>query len=201
MLLENVLGDDMAIVGYARVSSIGQTLEVQLDVLNDYGVDVVYSEKQSATSTNQRHELKRCLDYVRKGDTLVITKLDRLARSTFDLTNIAKQLEEDGVDLVVLEQNIDTSTSTGRLLFGMLGVIAQFETEIRKERQMAGIAKALDNGVKFGAKSKLSKEQVNEMIEGREAGMLVRECAEKYNIHIDSVYRLMRAHKKEKETV
>jgi len=191
----------MATVGYARVSSIGQTLEVQLDVLNDYGVDVIYSEKQSATSTNQRHELKRCLDYVRSGDTLVITKLDRLARSTFDLTNIAKQLEEDGVDLVVLEQNIDTSTSTGRLLFGMLGVIAQFETEIRKERQLAGIAKALENGVKFGAKSKLSEEQVHQMMEDRQAGMLVRECADKYNISNDSVYRLMRAYKKEKEIV
>jgi DNA invertase Pin-like site-specific DNA recombinase len=191
----------MAIVGYARVSSIGQTLEVQLDVLNDYGVDKIFSEKQSATSTNQRHELKRCLDYVRSGDTLVITKLDRLARSTFDLTNIAKQLEEDGVDLVILEQNIDTSTSTGRLLFGMLGVIAQFETEIRRERQLSGIAKALENGVKFGAKSKLSEEQVHQMIEDREAGMLVRECAVKYSISNDSVYRLMRAYKKEKEIV
>jgi len=190
----------MAIVGYARVSSIGQTLEVQLDVLNDYGVDVVYSEKQSATSTNQRHELKRCLDYVRSGDTLVITKLDRLARSTFDLTNIAKQLEDDGVDLVVLEQNIDTSTSTGRLLFGMLGVIAQFETEIRKERQLAGIAKALENGVKFGAKSKLSKEQVNQMMQDRQEGMLIRECAVKYNISNDSVYRLMRNQNKEMQS-
>ena len=98
--------------------------------------------------------------------------------------------------MVVLEQNIDRSTSTGRLLFGMLGVIAQFETEIRKERQMAGIAKALENGVKFGAKSKLSKEQVNEMMQDRDAGMLVRECAEKYSISNDSVYRLMRGYKK-----
>jgi DNA invertase Pin-like site-specific DNA recombinase len=186
----------MAIVGYARVSSIGQSLEVQLDVLNGYGVDVVYSEKQSATSTNQRHELKRCLDYVREGDTLVITKLDRLARSTFDLTNITKQLEDDGVDLVVIEQQIDTSTTTGRLLFGMLGVIAQFETEIRKERQLAGIAKALENGVKFGAKSKLSEEQVVEMVADRNKGMLIRECANKYSLSNDSVYRLIRGYKK-----
>ena len=190
----------MAIVGYARCSSVSQSLAVQLDVLNDYGVDVVYSEKQSATSTNQRHELKRCLDYVRSGDTLVITKLDRLARSTFDLTNIAKQLEEDGVDLVVLEQNIDTSTSTGRLLFGMLGVIAQFETEIRKERQLAGIAKALERGVKFGARSKLSKEQIVEMVADRNKGMLIRECAEKYSISNDSVYRLMRNQNKEMQS-
>ena len=190
----------MAIVGYARCSSVSQSLAVQLDVLNDYGVDVVYSEKQSATSTNQRHELKRCLDYVRSGDTLVITKLDRLARSTFDLTNIAKQLEEDGVDLVILEQNIDTSTSTGRLLFGMLGVIAQFETEIRRERQLSGIAKALENGVKFGAKSKLSEEQVNQMVLDRQEGMLIRECAVKYNISNDSVYRLMRNQNKEMQS-
>ncbi len=186
----------MAIVGYARVSSIGQSLEVQLDVLNGYGVDVVYSEKQSATSTNQRHELKRCLDYVREGDTLVITKLDRLARSTYDLTNIAKQLEDNGVDLVVIEQDIDTTTSTGRLLFGMLGLVAQFETEIRAERQMAGIAKALENGVKFGAKSKLSEEQVVEMVADRNKGMLIRECANKYSLSNDSVYRLIRGYKK-----
>lgn len=185
----------MAIVGYARVSSTGQTLAVQLDVLNDYGVDVVYSEKQSATSTNQRHELKRCLDYVREGDVLVITKLDRLARSTFDLTNIAKQLEDNGVDLVVLEQNIDTSTSTGRLLFGMLGVIAQFETEIRKERQLAGIAKALENGVKFGAKRKLTDKQITEMVKLREDGVLIRDLSQKYGISNDSVYRLMRENK------
>ena len=158
----------MATIAYARVSSSGQSLDIQLDALHSYGVEMIFSEKQSATSTNQRHELKRCLDYIREGDVLVITKLDRLARSTFDLTNIAKQLEDDGVDLVILEQNIDTSTSTGRLLFGMLGVIAQFETEIRRERQLSGIAKALENGVKCGAKSKLSEEQVNQMVLDRQ---------------------------------
>jgi DNA invertase Pin-like site-specific DNA recombinase len=189
----------MAIVGYARVSSIGQTLEIQLDVLNGYGVDVVYSEKQSATSTNQRHELKRCLDYVREGDTLVITKLDRLARSTFDLTNIAKQLEDKGVDLIVLEQNIDTSTTTGRLLFNMLGVIAQFETEIRKERQRSGIENAKKKGVKFGAKSKLNACQLDRLVKDREEGMLVREIADKYGISNDSVYRLMRNNRKQVE--
>ena len=182
----------MAVIGYARVSSSGQSLEIQLEALHSYGVDMIFSEKQSATSTNQRHELKRCLDYIREGDSVVITKLDRLARSTFDLTNIAKQLEDKGVDLIVLEQNIDTSTTTGRLLFNMLGVIAQFETEIRKERQLSGIAKAKENGVKFGAKSKLSEEQVNQMVLDRQEGMLIRECAVKYNISNDSVYRLMR---------
>ena len=190
----------MAVVGYARVSSTGQSLEIQLDALHSYGgVGMIFSEKQSATSTNQRHELKRCLDYIREGDSVVITKLDRLARSTFDLTNIAKQLEDKGVDLIVLEQNIDTSTTTGRLLFNMLGVIAQFETEIRKERQLSGIENAKKKGVKFGAKSKLNACQLDRLVKDREEGMLVREIADKYGISNDSVYRLMRNHKKQVE--
>jgi DNA invertase Pin-like site-specific DNA recombinase len=188
----------MAVVGYARVSSTGQSLEIQLDALHSYGgVGMIFSEKQSATSTNQRHELKRCLDYLRSGDTLVITKLDRLARSTFDLTNIAKQLEDDDVNLVVIEQQIDTSTTTGRLLFNMLGVIAQFETEIRKERQLSGIAKAKEKGVKFGAKRKLNDTQINQMVLDRQEGMLIRDVADKYDISNDSVYRLMRNYKKQ----
>jgi DNA invertase Pin-like site-specific DNA recombinase len=190
----------MAVIGYARVSSIGQSLEVQLDALHGYGVGMIFSEKQSATSTNQRHELKRCLDYIREGDVLVITKLDRLARSTFDLTNIAKLLEDKKVDLVVLDQQIDTSTTTGRLLFNMLGVIAQFETEIRSERQLSGIAKAKENGVKFGAKSKLSGNQIKELVADRQEGMLVRECASKYRISNDSVYRLIRNYNKEMQS-
>ena len=187
----------MATIAYARVSSSGQSLDIQLDALHSYGVEMIFSEKQSATSTNQRHELKRCLDYIREGDVLVITKLDRLARSTFDLTNIAKQLEDKGVDLVVLDQKIDTSTTTGRLLFNMLGVIAQFETEIRKERQLSGIAKAKENGVKFGAKSKLNSCQLERLVKDREEGMLIRKIADKYGISNDSVYRLMRNQKKQ----
>jgi DNA invertase Pin-like site-specific DNA recombinase len=187
----------MAVVGYARCSSVSQSLEIQLDALHSYGVGMIFSEKQSATSTNLRQELKRCLDYLRSGDTLVITKLDRLARSTFDLTNIAKQLEDDAVDLVVIEQNIDTSTTTGRLLFNMLGVIAEFETEIRKERQLSGIAKAKEKGVKFGAKRKLNDTQINQMVLDRQEGMLIRDVADKYDISNDSVYRLMRNYKKQ----
>ncbi len=190
----------MTNVGYARVSSRGQSLEVQLEALHAYGVGQIFSEKQSGTSTNQRHQLKRCLDYLREGDVFIITKLDRLARSTFDLTNIAKLLEDKGVELVVLEQNIDTSTTTGRLLFSMLGVIAQFETEIRAERQLAGIAKAKENGVQFGAKSKLTKIQIKELVEDRQEGMLIRECASKYRISNDSVYRMIRKYNKEMQS-
>ena len=129
----------MAHVGYARVSSVGQSLDVQLDKLKF--CDKIFEEKQSGSSNN-RPRLKDCLEYVREGDTLIITRLDRLARSTLHLCQIASELEKKGVNLRVLDQSIDTSDATGRLLFNMLGAIAQFETEIRAERQMDGIKKA-----------------------------------------------------------
>jgi DNA invertase Pin-like site-specific DNA recombinase len=126
----------MARVGYARVSSVGQNLEVQLDKLK--GCDKIYQEKKSGTS-GRRPQLEACLEYVREGDTLVITRLDRLVRSTLHLCQIADELKRKAVDLQVLDQNINTADATGRLLFNMLGAIAQFETEIRAERQTDGI--------------------------------------------------------------
>ncbi|NIP27087.1 MAG: recombinase family protein, partial [Phycisphaerae bacterium] len=137
----------MALVGYARVSSVGQTLAVQLDKLK--ACDKIFQEKMSAV-TDKRPQLQSCLEYVRQGDTLMVTKLDRLARSTLHLCQIAAELERKQVDLQVLDQNIDTKSATGRLLFNMLGAIAQFETEIRAERQREGIQKARERGVKFG---------------------------------------------------
>lgn len=126
----------MALVGYARVSSVGQNLDVQLDKLRH--CDKIYQEKKSATSA-KRARLEACLEYIREGDTLVVTRLDRLARSTLHLCQIAKALARKQVNLQVLDQNIDTRDATGRLLFNMLGAIGQFETEIRAERQMDGI--------------------------------------------------------------
>ena len=119
------------LVGYARVSSVGQSLDIQLEKLSL--CQKVFQEKLSGT-LNKRPKLDECLNYIREGDTLVVTRINRLARSTLDLCNIAKLLEEKGVNLKVLDQNIDTSDATGRLLFNMLGAIGQFETEIRAER-------------------------------------------------------------------
>ena len=181
----------MAIVGYARVSSVGQKLDVQLEKLNQYGCEKIFEEKVSGTTAN-RIQLQRCLEYLRDGDSLVITKLDRLARSTFHLTQIANQLEDKSVDFVVLDQQIDTTTPTGKLLFNMLASIAEFETEIRKERQLEGIEKAKSKGVKFGAKKKLSRDEVKQMTLARESGVLVKELAKKYGISIPSVYRLIK---------
>jgi DNA invertase Pin-like site-specific DNA recombinase len=179
----------MALVGYARVSSVDQTLDVQLDKLGH--CDRLFQEKQSGVS-GKRPRLRACLEYAREGDTLVVTRLDRLARSTLDLCQIAAELEGKRVHLQVLDQNINTNDATGRLLFNMLGAIAQFETEIRAERQREGITKAKQKGVKFGAQRKLSRQQVGELQVKRQEGLLIRELMDEYGLSKSSVYRYLK---------
>ena len=183
----------MAIVGYARVSSSGQSLAVQLDKLSDAGCSEIFQEKRSGL-TAQRPELKECLRFVRKGDVLVITRLDRLARSTLDLHKIVQELDEREVGFKVLDQPIDTTTKEGRLMFSIIASIAQFETELRKERQMEGIEKAKDNGVKFGRQALLSNAQVAEMRSKRESGILIKNLMSEYGLSKASVYRLLQGH-------
>lgn len=158
----------MARVGYARVSSVGQSLNVQLDKLRD--CDKIFQEKQSGVSY-QRPRLKACLEYVRDGDTLVVTRLDRLARSTLHLCQVAEQLDRKQVHLQV---------------------IAQFETEIRAERQMDGIKNAKARGVSFGRKSKLTPQQCAELRNRRAQGVLIRVLMEDYNLSKASVYRYLK---------
>ena len=179
---------DMAIVGYARVSSVGQSLDVQLDKLGH--CDKIFQEKKSGSS-GTRPRLHGCLEYVREGDTLVVTRLDRLARSTLHLCQIADALDRKQVNLQVLDQHIDTSDATGRLLFNMLGAISQFETEIRAERQMDGIQKAKERGVRFGPKKKLTPEQMRELRLRREHGTLIKTLMHDYSISKVSVYRYL----------
>ena len=180
----------MAKVGYARVSTIGQSLDIQLSKLTKFGCNEIFKDKHTGT-TADRPKLKECRKYVRKGDSLVITKLDRLARSTFHLTQIAEELKQKDVDLIVLDQNIDTSTPTGKLLFNVLASIAEFETEIRKERQMEGIAKAKEKGVQFGRKAKLQQDEINEMKRERDLGVKVADLMSKYSLSKASVYRML----------
>lgn len=178
----------MAQIGYARVSSVGQSLEVQLDKLDH--CDKVFQEKKSGTS-DQRPRLQACLEYVREGDTLVFTRLDRLARSTLHLCQIADQLQHKQVHLQVLDQNLNTEDATGRLLFHMLSAISQFETELRAERQMEGIAKAKERGVRFGARKRLTAQQVAELQRKREEGRLIKDLMEDYGIAKATVYRYL----------
>jgi DNA invertase Pin-like site-specific DNA recombinase len=178
----------MAHIGYARVSSYGQSLEVQLEKLSH--CTRIFQEKQSAR-TDEREQLQLCLDYVRDGDSLVVTKLDRLARSTRDLLNIMNRLELKQVKLVVLDQQIDTSTATGMLLFTMLGAIATFENDLRKDRQMQGIALAKRKGIKFGRKQSLTQDQINELRTKRCQGTKIVDLMNEYKISKASVYRML----------
>ena len=178
----------MAIVGYARVSSFGQSLEVQLDKLSH--CEKVFQEKKSGRTDN-RAELQNCLTYLRDGDTLVITKLDRLGRSIRDLLNIINQLEKNNVSFQVLDQQIDTSTPSGKLLLHMLGAIAEFENDLRASRQSEGIQKALSNGVQFGRKSKLTDDEVLVMRGKRETGTKIKDLMIEYSLSKASIYRLL----------
>ena len=133
-------------IGYARSSTVDQEAgyQAQIKSLNAAGCEKVFAEKLSSVA--QRHQLETAIDYAREGDALVVTKLDRLARSVAHLVAIGERLDAKGVSLKVLEQSIDTSTSTGRLMFNMLGAIAQFERELMLERQREGVAKAKAEG-------------------------------------------------------
>jgi DNA invertase Pin-like site-specific DNA recombinase len=176
------------IIGYARVSSVGQSLDVQLDKLS--GCEKLFQEKKSGKS-DQRPQLKACLDFVREGDTLQVTRLDRLARSTLHLCQIAARLEEKGVSLQVLDQSINTGDSTGRLLFNMLAAIAQFENEIRAERQADGIAKAKEQGVRFGRQASLTSAEIDELRQRRSNGETVPALMRSYGLSKSTVYRYL----------
>lgn len=178
----------MAKVGYARVSSSGQSLDVQLDKLKD--CDKIFQEKKSGLD-GTRSALKNALDYVREGDIFIVTKLDRLARSTAHLCKIAELLDQKSVALKVLDQNIDTKDVTGRLIFNVLGAIGQFETEIRAERQMDGILKAKERGVKFGKKKYLTHEQLSNMKVKREQGVKIKILMQELNLSKATIYRYL----------
>ena len=185
---KSVRRDSMALVGYARVSSVGQSLDIQLEKLAH--CNKVFQEKKSGTS-DKRPRLQECLEYVREGDTLVITRLDRLARSTLHLCQIADELQRKQVNLKVIDQNINTSDATGRLLFNMLSAISQFETELRAERQADGIQKAKERGVRFGRQEKLTEQQIAEMRQRRKQGVLIKTLMKDYDLSKATVYRYL----------
>lgn len=180
----------MAKVGYARVSSVGQSLETQLQKLESYGCDKIFQEKKSGLDGN-RPVLKECLAYVREGDELVIAKIDRLARSTKHLFDITSGLESSGVTFTVLDQKIDTSTKEGKLLFGMLALIAEFETELRRERQSEGIARAKSNGIQFGRKLQLTPETIERIKQQRNDGAKISQIMSDFQLSKASIYRAL----------
>jgi DNA invertase Pin-like site-specific DNA recombinase len=178
----------MAIYGYARVSTTEQDLSVQEAALRTAGCEVIRSEKRTGTTTEGRTELQTLIDFARHGDAIVVTRIDRLARSIADLAAIVRTLESKGVGLRATEQPIDTSTAAGRCFLQMLGVFAEFETAIRKERQMEGIAKAKAEGVYKGRKPSIDPAQVRALVAG---GLGATQIARKLNIGRASVYRVL----------
>lgn len=181
-------------VGYARVSSVGQKLDVQLDRLAD--CDRIFKEKVSAGSRNKRPELKKALDFIRVGDVFVVTKLDRLARSVVDLSNIVQLLEEKDVGLIVLDQGINTTTIYGRLQFNILGAIGEFERGLITERSREGRERAIAKGVRFGVRAKMSDEEISEMVRLFETDELSKtDIGEIFDISRASVYRLYSQYK------
>ncbi|MBW6528197.1 recombinase family protein [Sphingomonas sp. RHCKR7] len=175
------------LVGYARVSSVGQSLDVQLDLLAKAGCEKVFSEKRSGRSTTDRQALADCIDFVREGDVLVVTRLDRLARSVVDLFTILERLDAKKIGFRCLQQSgVDTDSSTGRLMLAILGAVAAFEADIRKERQADGIAKAKAAGVYKGRKPSVDVARVREL---HEAGKRAAEIARELGIGRASVYR------------
>lgn len=176
----------MASVGYARVSTKGQSLEVQLNALND--CDIVFQETQSGAST-ERPELKRMLEYVRKGDCIKITKLCRLARNTKHLLEVVEFLDSKNVSLQVANLGIDTSSPTGRLMVTLIGAIATFERQLLLERQAEGIAIAKEKGKYKGRKptARAKQAQIKQLIT---SGLSKRQISEELQISLSSIYRL-----------
>lgn len=180
-------------IGYARVSSASQSFQNQEQRLLADGCERVFREKCSAREGVKRRELERCLEFVREGDTLVITRLDRMARSMPDFVQIVRELQRKGVDLVVLDQGIDTGSSEGRLLFNVLGAFAEFENDLRLERQQEGIERAKSKGVRFGRPKALSDADASEMraLHVHE-GASIATLARRYRVSNSTVYRALR---------
>ena len=174
-------------VGYARVSSVGQNLESQLVALKEYGCEKIFQEKASGTSTKGREQLTQCLEFVRESDEFVVTRIDRCSRSVLDLQLIVKELESKGVTFAATEQSIDTKTPEGKCLLNMLSVFSEFETSIRRERQMSGIKANKD---KFkGRGQTIDIDQIKAL---KDEGLGATAIAKDMGIDRTSVYRLLK---------
>jgi DNA invertase Pin-like site-specific DNA recombinase len=149
--------------GYPRVSTTDRDLARQREALKLAGVAVIFEEKASGTKRDGRTELQKVLSVLGNGDALVVTRLDRLGRSMRDLANIAHEIEQAGAHLRVTEQSVDTSSAAGRAFYGMLAVFAAFETDVRRERQLEGIAMARRQGVHKGGKPRLDRQRVQDL--------------------------------------
>src|SRR5215468_9789155 len=179
----------MALYGYARVSTSDQDFSLQEQALRAAGCQVIRAEKVSATHREGRTELALLLEFLRPGDTLVVTRVDRLARSIKDLQDIVYLLQDRGVTLRATEQPIDTQRAAGKAFLDMLGVFAEFETNLRRERQLEGIAAAKARGVYKGRRPSIDAGEVHRLRHDEKLGPAA--IARRLGIGRASVYRLL----------
>jgi DNA invertase Pin-like site-specific DNA recombinase len=177
------------IFGYARVSTTDQSTAIQEASLKAAGAQVVFAERLTGTSRTGRSELAKLLSILGPGDTLAVTRLDRLGRSLVELANIGNEIAAAGAHLRVTEQAVDTSMATGRAFFGMQAIFAEFETDVRRERQAEGIAQAKANGVYKGRQATIELDRVHSL---KASGLGPTEIAATMKISRQSVYRLLR---------
>src|ERR1700752_3631256 len=178
----------MTVIGYARVSTSDQNLEIQEAALKAAGCGVIRAEKRSGTSTSGRAELQTVLDFLRAGDVLMVTRIDRLARSIGDLQDIVRAVKAKGASLKAIEQPIDTGTAAGKCFLDMLGVFAEFETNLRRERQLEGIASAKARGVYKGRRPSIDPAELRRL---RAEGIGPSAIAKALKIGRASVYRML----------
>jgi DNA invertase Pin-like site-specific DNA recombinase len=178
------------IIGYARTSTIDQKagFEAQIAELTTAGSEKLFKEQVS--SIGKRDQLEAAVDFAREGDTLVITKLDRLARSVENLLQIEERLRQKSVSLRILNMGIDTGTATGRMMMTIVGAIAQFEREMMLERQREGIAKAKADG-KYKGRKATARAKTGKVCQLREQGIRPVEIARQLGISRASVYRCL----------
>lgn len=179
----------MALYGYARVSTHDQDLALQIQTLRAAGCEVIRSEKASGATRDGSTELQLLLDFLRKGDTLIVTRVDRLARSIKDLQDIVYALNLQGITLKATEQPVDTRTAAGKAFLDMLGVFAEFETNLRRERQLEGIAAAKARGVYQRRKPRINADEVRRLYVDEKMGATA--IARQLEIGRASVYRVL----------
>lgn len=179
------------ILGYARVSTEAQNLDRQIDALKKYGVDVIFNEKMTGTKRD-RPELSKLLDRMTEGDTVVVESLSRLGRSTKDLIELTELFEKKGVHLVSMKEQIDTSTSTGKLLFTLMSAIAQFERDVIADRTLEGLKAARARG-RSGGRPKVNADSIRKAVKLYKTQQYsVREITELTGVKKSTLYRNLR---------
>lgn len=185
----------MSKIGYARVSTREQNLDSQIDVLNEYGCERIFSEKVSGRKY-KRTELDKCLDYLREGDTLVITKLDRLGRTTKQLIELSLHLDDNGIDLEIIDMNINTKDAMGKMFFTMMSAFAELEANLLSERTKKGLASARSRG-KLGGRPKISQDKERMIISlYNNKEYTINEIISMTGVSRGSIYRIINEKKK-----